>query len=431
MIVTCERCATQFQLDDARVPDEGVRVRCSRCKYAFQVMRPGMSEAQRIHRVARRALQEASGVPPGVTRDLPAKGRGGAGGVDDLDDEEESDWEFNDDRPSAAGDEAEGAGPGGGEDLLAHDAEGALDSDPYGFDTDAGADDDLDLASSDRGADAGLDLGGTDDQAPGGGAETADDPLAALGLSGGAERSDAAPDELGNPNDWDFFAVEGDTGAVAGEAAPADFGSTPQRVAISDDLVDDDEPGRLAVWQARAAGAAGWTVAWGLFVLGAWVGLAPAGLAPSPAAQPLEGIELSQVQGHWIDNLVAGPIYVVSGTVSAPAATRPLELELLDAQGKRLADARPVPLLAPLGAEVLREGDPRALRNAQGPYADRAPRGPFSAVVFPFPEGASSFRFAVARADTSEERAPASPQPEPEPHAAPEAPQNTPRAPQP
>ena len=35
MIITCEQCSTQFQLDDSRVPAQGVRVRCSRCRHAF------------------------------------------------------------------------------------------------------------------------------------------------------------------------------------------------------------------------------------------------------------------------------------------------------------------------------------------------------------------------------------------------------------
>ena len=59
MIVTCERCATQFQLDDERVPDDGVRVRCSRCKHAFFIERPARTESELIHRVARRALADA------------------------------------------------------------------------------------------------------------------------------------------------------------------------------------------------------------------------------------------------------------------------------------------------------------------------------------------------------------------------------------
>ena len=37
MIVTCEGCQTRFQLDDERIPSEGVRVRCSCCRHGFFV----------------------------------------------------------------------------------------------------------------------------------------------------------------------------------------------------------------------------------------------------------------------------------------------------------------------------------------------------------------------------------------------------------
>ena len=37
MIVTCEACDTRFQLDDERIPPEGVRVRCSCCSHGFFV----------------------------------------------------------------------------------------------------------------------------------------------------------------------------------------------------------------------------------------------------------------------------------------------------------------------------------------------------------------------------------------------------------
>jgi len=37
VIVTCEACDTRFQLDDERIPSEGVRVRCSCCRHGFFV----------------------------------------------------------------------------------------------------------------------------------------------------------------------------------------------------------------------------------------------------------------------------------------------------------------------------------------------------------------------------------------------------------
>lgn len=39
MIIQCEKCRTRFKLDDSRVTESGVRVRCSRCGHTFIVKR--------------------------------------------------------------------------------------------------------------------------------------------------------------------------------------------------------------------------------------------------------------------------------------------------------------------------------------------------------------------------------------------------------
>jgi len=39
MIIQCEKCKTRFRLDDSRISDAGVRVRCSRCSHTFIVKR--------------------------------------------------------------------------------------------------------------------------------------------------------------------------------------------------------------------------------------------------------------------------------------------------------------------------------------------------------------------------------------------------------
>ncbi|MDD3294611.1 MAG: DUF3426 domain-containing protein [Geobacteraceae bacterium] len=39
MIIQCEKCKTRFRLDDSRVSEAGVRVRCSRCSHTFVVRR--------------------------------------------------------------------------------------------------------------------------------------------------------------------------------------------------------------------------------------------------------------------------------------------------------------------------------------------------------------------------------------------------------
>lgn len=37
MIIQCEKCQTRFRLDDSRVSDKGVKVRCTKCKHVFSV----------------------------------------------------------------------------------------------------------------------------------------------------------------------------------------------------------------------------------------------------------------------------------------------------------------------------------------------------------------------------------------------------------
>jgi predicted Zn finger-like uncharacterized protein len=40
MTITCENCNTRFVLDEARIPPQGARVRCSRCQHRFHVKPP-------------------------------------------------------------------------------------------------------------------------------------------------------------------------------------------------------------------------------------------------------------------------------------------------------------------------------------------------------------------------------------------------------
>ncbi|MDG2050874.1 MAG: zinc-ribbon domain-containing protein [Myxococcota bacterium] len=101
MIVTCQRCDTSFQLDDARVPADGVRVRCSRCKEAFFLAHPGSTPQEAINETVRTTLVQEEPRPPDTTQDLiePAGMASGEGSVCETDSEDEPDWEFNIDPP--------------------------------------------------------------------------------------------------------------------------------------------------------------------------------------------------------------------------------------------------------------------------------------------------------------------------------------------
>ena len=103
MVIACEHCNTRFQLDDARVPDTGVRVRCSRCKHAFFVAPPGGAE-EALHAAAADAAAAEAPSPPPPTEDLPPS-MGSADGEPDA--ELEEDWQFN--IPESGGSDAPAA----------------------------------------------------------------------------------------------------------------------------------------------------------------------------------------------------------------------------------------------------------------------------------------------------------------------------------
>ncbi len=101
MIVTCQECSTSFQLDDARIPVSGARVRCSRCKHAFFLANPSASQSQAIESVVNEAIQGKAGRSPDAARDLA----GAAGAEPD-----EDDWQFSEEI-RVAGDEPDEADP--------------------------------------------------------------------------------------------------------------------------------------------------------------------------------------------------------------------------------------------------------------------------------------------------------------------------------
>lgn len=106
MIVTCKECDTSFQLDDSRIPAKGIRVRCSRCKCAFFLAHPSVSQSEAVDSVAQEAVTGSGIVGPGATQDLvdpqtnssaPASANSPTSGDETSPDEEE--WEFNHDPP--------------------------------------------------------------------------------------------------------------------------------------------------------------------------------------------------------------------------------------------------------------------------------------------------------------------------------------------
>jgi len=73
LIVECSSCQTRFQLDESRIPPQGIRVRCSRCKEAFFLKHPSASESEVVDQIAEEAASEVGTSAPGSTQDLTAE----------------------------------------------------------------------------------------------------------------------------------------------------------------------------------------------------------------------------------------------------------------------------------------------------------------------------------------------------------------------
>ncbi len=372
MIVVCERCSTEFHLDDARVPETGARVRCSRCKHAFFVTRPASTPEEEIDRAASLALEDDP--TPGVTEDLPdepvpAQMDAGDDLVDDLDaggllgeeldedpvtgrgEDSESDWEFNGDLP-AEGDESS-------PDL--HGTHAPPMNAPHRK-TDRFGDED---------SDGSLDL---------------------------ADDEPAAPParEPDSPVDWDFL----DRGAE--RAAPV--AAAPSGRVIT---VEPDQPREIASESQHPTGAAplalrrvavgaGWLATAGLCAIAFWYGLAPAAPAATSWPNPAPGIAIEQVRGRWLDNLSVGRLYVVSGRVHnvAPTAASlpPLVLELRDAAGQPVGS--PIPVRGSSFPGNLRTASAAELAAAGADVPGGLAPGvtwDFEVVAWPLPDHAARF----------------------------------------
>jgi len=453
VIVTCQECQTQFQLEDAKVPKTGIRVRCSRCKCAFFVESPHLPDPDHASSLAREALgadpDEVSG--PSVDSNIP---------------DEESDWQFNEDVDPVAADPGNdlAAARSAVEDLLGgvsaapvDPVTGELDSseprrgelaDDSGLDIgttgssaefetesepEAEPEDDPNAVTVDRGSwagpsadllsDSGLGLDGSE-VADAAAAPVAAHPDADAALESEVDSSDAfgeVSDDLGNPAGWDFF-EDNDAPPSAGFAAVGDgqkssdsaggFESDESHALTASDHPTDFEveASRGDAWFTRLRGLLGWSLVTSLSVYACTLMFFPALLtaAPDPEVMRVAGYEVVHIEGHWVENAAAGPIYVVSGALhntggSRPAADSVLKVRLLDARGAPvLADSAvvgpPIPTLRLREsnlADLLAVQERAALAMLRDPL-ERRKRRPFMAVLADVPVGAVAFDLEVA-----------------------------------
>ena len=267
MIITCEQCDTRFRLDDERIPDKGARVRCSRCKHAFHVQKPGTSVDDALAEVVAEATHPGTPAAPPATQDLPGPGETDPGLSSSLEafgntapDEDEV-WEFDDDPPAplaqipaASAPEADAA-----PDPAAPVAPATTAAEPgvseFAFDDDGTGDADGGLELDFSAGEGGLDLGSDDPEPPAAAepeppsppaspappaavefdADAVTAPAAAPPPPPGATRASTSPeptgrpgsplDDIGSPDEWDFLSDGGGTSAPVpastNEATPA------------------------------------------------------------------------------------------------------------------------------------------------------------------------------------------------------------------
>lgn len=397
MIVTCEKCTTQFKLDDAKVPESGARVRCSRCKHAFFIQPPGLADEEQAEDLAREALE-------GAQQDVDPRREPEAPLSDDSESSEstestESDWEFNDGPPTGIDPESPeassqverldfAAARQAVDDLLGESLSDAPSAPPT----------DEPLPPPERIEVAEPPL----DSEPEPAIETPPPPQALepparirqepppsppADLEAAVEVATAEDEPasgLGSPEDWDFFEQDKPPSATPvariplvprwklqqEEALGAEEEGSGLEAAIDAEIDPglDREPGTAARALRYSAHVAGWCVTAALLGLGLWgIAMPPAHGSAAPAdSQQLGAFRAEEVRGRWVEN-ASGPIYVVSGRLrnrgSSPATVGPLGVRLLSAEGREL-DGTAERLSLPLGDEALRERNAEARVSA-------------------------------------------------------------------
>lgn len=381
MIVQCEHCSTRFQLADERVPAHGIRVRCSRCKHAFFLQPPDAS-GDAVHAAAEEAA--LSGGAPQATRDLPERSR-----VAEADDEE-SDWEFNQELP--------GEREPGPEPQAEPEPEPPAAPEPDPGDSAVGSEPSPSVRPTAGAGDPEVSFGTSDDMSdwtagqgeePAG--EQALESVPDLGADVGHAEAEPA-DELGDPENWDFFGDDGPAVAAAASSAPT-LTPADREPTQTNDLLDDvvgpamdapsaeqREPGVVGRALRRSAHVAGWLATAALLAYGLYHGLAPTLRAASPSAVAVGPLQAGSLELRWVETARAGRLLAVRGVLSNPRGPRGVsaagwEVVLVDEAGRPLAGE---PLAAPLPERLLREASPEVLGGQRRAAAARFARTPLA-----------------------------------------------------
>ncbi|MFO0688716.1 MAG: zinc-ribbon domain-containing protein [Myxococcota bacterium] len=417
MIVTCQECSTSFQLDDARIPATGARVRCSRCKHAFFLPNPSASRSEAVQAVVEQVVEGKLGGTPEPTRDLGAAGRGGAVARNEP---EEEDWQFSQEIRVAGDEEREEAevassgapradsfdltgdfGRGFDPEALSHEepapagtrrdekprkaavatgptastASAGTPAAPVRDESSFGSIDDFSSLIEDD--DLSIDLDAPPSPKP--------PPKApARPAARRPEAKSGAADELGDPESWDIVGGEGARratsrvaalvrpkeaprkpgAAAAGRSAGLELFADADLPPVRDDF--DEASARGGVRWAALGRGAGWgativcvAAVFGLLIRPEWSrrDTEPQRLEIGPLVAETDRV-------GWLESSRSGLLLVFEGelrnTGPTPLPPIPLQMSLLDRSGERLAEP-PIEVGAPLDVVTLREASPQAL----------------------------------------------------------------------
>ncbi len=73
MKVTCEKCGTAYDFDDAKITDTGVKVRCTHCEHVFRVKKGPSGDAPRKEGPIPEAPRRDESPPPELPEDKPRR----------------------------------------------------------------------------------------------------------------------------------------------------------------------------------------------------------------------------------------------------------------------------------------------------------------------------------------------------------------------
>lgn len=433
LIVTCEKCATSFQLDEARIPATGARVRCSRCKHAFFLGNPSASQSEAAHSIAAEAAKDSMSRVPSPSVDP-----------------EEEDWQFSEE-VRIEGDEDLDSGDdfGASVDFAAElDANALLDEvsvdrtalsaapavaaaiEVEGLD--AHGDPSTSLSETSEPARDKSDFGSIDDFS----SLMEDDDVEAADLGSSVESEFASPksvsdrvgvsssgglsDDLGDPESWDLVG-HGDVAASRAARRSMRLGVTSAGVGASgafdhaSDVYDEDEGAASSLWQATAGigNGIGWTVTLVMVAAVLFLSLRPEWTRWAEASQTVSigPLTAETTNTRWLETSRSGFILVVEGQIrnTGSEAFLPgtVQLAILDRQDRRLTEPQ-IGAGERLPESTLREASPDQLASSVRAAAVRLrgiPLAPgevraFEAVAFEsdLPDGARRLLLEVGEA---------------------------------